>query len=190
MRQQKTQFPLAMVLSILVAFLGVFLDPGRADAQPVPSPSPEPVAAPGSPQDPPNFDPQGVKVKTLPGATSVTEEGPASPEYLLQRRTFVHTPAFATLLAGSATLLAGGILGGVALSRASAFHTELAAGADMDELMSTRTSARGTAFACDLLLGTTAALGLATLVLRFGTVSSAPPTPDAEPAYQTPGTVR
>lgn len=97
-------------------------------------------------------------------------------------------PWIGTLAAGGVTLAASVVLGGVAFSRAQAFHDlEMAGGARAD-LLAVGSQARQLAFATDLLLGTTALFGLVTLVLRYGTGISAPPRPaDLEPAYQVPG---
>lgn len=168
------------------------------------SASASPPVLPGDKDHPANFDPRDVQVKTLPGKSRLKVEGTgglpgARPDdevqggYVVHRRSFARTPAFATLMAGSATLVAAAIVGGLALSRANGFRSGLAAGASMDELLTMRGTARELAFACDLLAGTTAALGLATLVLRFGTVSSIPAPDqngDIESAFQPPGSLR
>lgn len=126
-----------------------------------------------------------VEVRTAPTPTQVLvsygTDRRIGPPPLLRR------PALWTLIGTGTTLLAAGVLGGLALDRAGTFHHGVDSGAPRDELLGMRDSARQLAFASDLLLGTSAVLGLVTLVLRFGTGVSTAPTPmNIEKAYQAP----
>lgn len=150
-----------------------------------------------------NLGPGGVKVERtgrsqvrvdqvqgVPGPRQEAQEGQEAQEAALPAQIWSlrRRPWIGTLAASGVTLAASVVLGGVAFSRAQAFHDlEMAGGARAD-LLAVGSQARQLAFATDLLLGTTALFGLVTLVLRYGTGISAPPRPaDLEPAYQVPG---
>lgn len=150
-----------------------------APGTPIESPRPaqKPALLPG--QKPTAPLAPATRVVYLPGAEPVLHGD-------VQRRRRI--PWIATLCVSGATLVAGAVLGGLALDRARAFSLGVDAGAARDDLLGLRGAAHELAFTTDLLLGTAALMGVTTLVLRFGTAQNKAPEPiDLERAYQVPG---
>lgn len=92
-----------------------------------------------------------------------------------------------TLAGGSAAVVGGAILGGLALGQAQSFHDQADRGASREDLVNVQTSARQLAFSADMFFGAAVLLGVVSMVLRFGgSPGPAAAPPDPEPAYQVP----